>query len=228
VNEQEAADFFSEQVDRLLRGETPPVPSGGDDLQGLLTLAKELSHARFQPSPAGQAAFQSQLGAWFGAMPEGTSPGPKTGRWNMMSGKLFVLILSIFITVVTAVATVVIAIVVVVHGVFSGTPRISTPIPETTSLSPTVVATSSLTSTVVPTGTLTPSATPLPGTIDTIEAITVVVTVDIQIDDLVPGLPPGGDEDHHDDHNGDFHDHNRGHGNDPDHHDEDNPGCCDD
>jgi hypothetical protein len=228
MNEQEAADLFSEQVDCLLRGETPPVPSGDDELQGLLTLAKELSHARFQPSPAGQAAFQSQLGDWFGATPEGTSSGPKTGRWNMMSGKLFALILSIFITVVTAVATVVIAIVVVVHGVFSGTPRTPTPIPDTLPPSPTVVATSSLTSTVVPTGTLTPTITPLPGSIDTIETITVVVTVDIRGDDLIPGQPPGGDGGHHDGHDEDSGDHNRGHGNDPDHHDEDNPGCSHD
>jgi hypothetical protein len=221
VNEQEAADFFSEQVDRLLGGETAPVPSGDAELQGLLTLAKELSHARFQPSPAGQAAFQSQLGTWFGGRPEGTSLGPRNRRWNTMSGKLFALILSIVITVVTAVATLVVAIVVVVSGVFSGSPRTPTSIPAATPASPTITATSSLTSTVVPTGTVSPSVTPLPGNIDTIEAITVVVTVDIQLDDLIPGLPPSGDDDG-------FHDHNRGHGNDPDHHDEDNPGCCDD
>jgi hypothetical protein len=233
VKEQEVADLFSEHIDCLLRRETPPIPSGGDDLPELVSLAKQLSQVRFQASPAAQAAFQSQLGAWFGPTSEGTRLGlkPKPRRWNMLSGKVFVLILSVVVTVVTAVTAVVIAIVVVVSGAVSGETPAPTAIPTQSPtavppISTTVTATSPLTPTVVPTEPLTPTITPpptLPSTIDTIQTITVVVTVEIRVDDLIPGLPPAGDNGHDD---GDAGDHNRGHGNDPDHHDEDNPGCC--
>jgi len=228
VNEQEAADRFSEQVDCLIQGEVPTSLSADQGMQELLSLATQLSQVDFQASPAGQAAFQSQLGAWFGS-PGGTgTTGPNLGRWNMISGKLLVLIVSVLVTIATAVTTLVITVVVVVSGLISGPiPETPTPVPSAT-LAPTATTDPTLTLTVVPTEVVTPTATvspTLPTAVDTIETITVAVTVEIRVEDLIHAYPPGGDDDDDDGHGrGDSGDHNRGHGNDSDHHDEDNPG----
>jgi len=231
VNEQQSADFFSEQVGRLLRGEpTLPAPAGDEGLQDILGLANELAEVRFQASPGAQAAFQQQLEGWFGPKHTGGAPRPKHGRWNTMSGKLLALIISILVTVSTGAIAVVITILVVIRGFMPGGPTV-TPTPTLSSTPPvtqTATPVPSLTATVVPTQTVTGTLVASPtvaSTVDTIEAITVVVTIEIGIDELVPGLLPGDHGDHDDD---DHDDHDRGHGNDPDHHDEDNPGHDDD
>ena len=236
MNEQQSADLFSQQLDRLLQGQTPtPPPPGDEGFQELLSLADELSQVSFQAGPIAQAAFQSQLESWFGPGSGPTIPGPKYGRWNTMAGKLIALIVSILVAVAIGALTLVIAILVVIRAVIPGvTP--GTPTPTLTGTPPATATTtpvSSLTSTPVASGTVTSTLMPSPtivSTIDTIDTITVVVTIEIDIDDLVPGQLPhdGGDhddddDDDDDDHNG-YQDHNRGHGNDPDHHDEDNPG----
>lgn len=238
MNEQEVADFFSEQVDRMLGGQMPGILPEEGTLQELLTLAEQLAQVEFQASPAGQAAFQNRLATWFSPTQGRATSEPKSRRWDKMSGKLFALIVSILVTIVTTVATIVIAIVVVVRGVLPGVtpatpiqsppliPSVTAPVSPTSpsaTETPSVTISPSLTPTVVPTGVSTPTLTPpptLPGTADAVETITVIVTIEIEVDDLIPGLPPL-DDDHDDGGSGD---HNRGHGNDPDHHDEDNPG----
>jgi hypothetical protein len=226
VNEQQLADLFSKQVDHLLGGEAIPRSAAPESFHELLSLAKDLSQVQFRTSPAEQVAFQSQLDDWFGPTRGPTAPRPKFGRWDMLSGKLIVLIVSITVTLVTTLASIIVAIVIIIRGVISGPPP-QTPVPAPT-VSPIVTTQPALTPTVAPTDMLTPTVTVAPtlaATIDNIEAITVVVTVELEVDDLVPGLPPGdeGDQDDHDD-NQCCGDHDRGHGNDPDHHDEDNPG----
>lgn len=74
MNEQELADLFSEQVDRLLQGEAPDVPPDTGDLQELLDLVgHSTTQSVFQATSATQAAFQSQLANWFG-LANGGSP----------------------------------------------------------------------------------------------------------------------------------------------------------
>ncbi|UCD29305.1 MAG: hypothetical protein JSV03_02155 [Planctomycetota bacterium] len=64
MNEQQLADLFSEQIDRMVGGETF-APAPVEDLSDLFNLGQELSRVRFQARPAAQAAFQSQLADWF-------------------------------------------------------------------------------------------------------------------------------------------------------------------
>lgn len=74
MTEQELADLFAEQVDRLLRGQAFNLPDGADELSPLLGLGQQLVQVRFQPGPAAQAAFENQLADWFG--PGGGAPPP--------------------------------------------------------------------------------------------------------------------------------------------------------
>jgi len=245
VNEQERADRFSEQVDRLLHGESPSLASDGSEgLDELLSLADELSQVGFRASAGAQAAFESQLDSWFGPGGGQTSAGTGSGRRDIMPGKFIALIVSVLVAVTTGAVALVVTVLVVIRMVIPGTPT-ETPTPtltDTPAVTETATVDSELTSTPVlsptssvvptetPTATVAPSAT-MPGAIDTIDAITVVITIEIEIDDLVPGMPSHGGGDHDDDDDGgrghdgdDYHDHDRGHGNDPDHHDDDNPG----
>lgn len=66
MNEQQLADLFSEQIDRMLGGQPSGMADGLEGLQDLLTLGEQLSQVRFQASPAAQVAFQTQLTGWFG------------------------------------------------------------------------------------------------------------------------------------------------------------------
>jgi hypothetical protein len=247
VNEQEAADLFSKQLDRLLAGEPITADLADDEaLRGRLSLADDLSGVGFQASSSAQAAFQNQLETWFGPANAWTTPKPSYRRWNTMPAKILALIVSVLVTITIGAVALVISVLVVIRSFIPGmapgtpTPTLTATPPLTATSTPISSTTStplpSLTSTAVPTGTLT--ATPMlsptmPGEVDTIDAITVVITIEIEIDDLVPGLVPGDDGDHDDGGGGggncpgcgdDYSDHNRGHGNDPDHHDEDNPG----
>ncbi len=67
MSEQELADLFSAQIDRILGGESAIAVATNGDLS-LLSLGQQLAQLNFQASPATQAAFQSQLGSWFGKM----------------------------------------------------------------------------------------------------------------------------------------------------------------
>jgi len=67
MNEQQLADLFSEQIDRLLDGESTSHFQSPGELSDLFNLGQELSQVSFQPGPAAQAAFQTQLTGWFGS-----------------------------------------------------------------------------------------------------------------------------------------------------------------
>jgi len=66
MNEQQLADLFSEQIDRVLAGEPATDLPAVDELRTLVGLGQNLSRISFQPGPAAQIAFQSQLAIWFG------------------------------------------------------------------------------------------------------------------------------------------------------------------
>lgn len=61
MNEQQLADLFSEQIDRILQGETSHVAPDIDDLQELLELGNQILQTKFQVGSAIHAVFQSQL-----------------------------------------------------------------------------------------------------------------------------------------------------------------------
>jgi hypothetical protein len=67
MNEQQVADLFSEQLDRMLQGEPPALPAEAGDLPELLDLGRQYSQMGFRAGFAGQAAFQAQMASWFGA-----------------------------------------------------------------------------------------------------------------------------------------------------------------
>lgn len=73
MNEQELADLFSEQVDRMLEGDMPNMAPESEELANLLNLGEHLSQAQFQVTPIAQAAFLSQIANWFG-LSNGGSP----------------------------------------------------------------------------------------------------------------------------------------------------------
>ncbi len=73
MNEQQVADLFSEQVDRLLGGEVVADIPGMDDWSELATLGEQLSQVGFQPTPVAQAAFNNQLASWFGPRAGGSA-----------------------------------------------------------------------------------------------------------------------------------------------------------
>jgi hypothetical protein len=72
MNEQETADLFSSQIDRLLGGEPAVDLAVNGDLP-LLALGQQLTEISFQPSPTAQAAFHGQLASWFGSSGGGLS-----------------------------------------------------------------------------------------------------------------------------------------------------------
>lgn len=107
MNEQQLADLFSEQIDRMLEGGTLETHSDVDDLQDLLELGNQISHTQFQASAAAQLAFHSQLAAWFG-LANGGSPMTILGLTKVWfisiivavmvgAGSLIVIVSSIFI-----------------------------------------------------------------------------------------------------------------------------------
>lgn len=65
MNEQQLADLFSEQLDRLLQGQEVTLPAEAGELHELLGLGQQFAQISFQPSVAAQAAFVAQLIAWF-------------------------------------------------------------------------------------------------------------------------------------------------------------------
>ena len=69
MNEQQLADLFSEQLDRLFQDEPTTLPSEAGDLPELLEIiGQSTTQTHFQAGPAAQAAFQSQLASWFGSL----------------------------------------------------------------------------------------------------------------------------------------------------------------
>ncbi|MCK6624808.1 MAG: hypothetical protein L6R45_06490 [Anaerolineae bacterium] len=71
MDEQQLADLFSEQIDRMLGGQPAADFPTYDHLPELLALGQQLSQVTFQPEPAALAAFQQQLTTWFGSAVNG-------------------------------------------------------------------------------------------------------------------------------------------------------------
>lgn len=67
MNEQQLADLFSEQIDRMLKDEAQNGSPAVDDLSEILGLGQQLTQINFQPTPVAQTAFQTQLRTWFGS-----------------------------------------------------------------------------------------------------------------------------------------------------------------
>jgi hypothetical protein len=65
MSEQQLADLFTEQIDRMLAGEAIETPV--EELTDLLNLGQQLTQVRYQASPTAQAAFQGQMASWFGS-----------------------------------------------------------------------------------------------------------------------------------------------------------------
>ena len=73
MNEQELADLFSEQLDRMFRGESTYIPDDAGEVQELLNLVGQPSvNTKFQAGAAAQATFQNQMASWFGLFNGGT------------------------------------------------------------------------------------------------------------------------------------------------------------
>lgn len=74
MNEQELADLFSEQLDRMFQGEPASVSAEAGEVQELLTMfGQPAAHHQFQAGAGAQTAFQNQLTNWFG-LANGGSP----------------------------------------------------------------------------------------------------------------------------------------------------------
>jgi uncharacterized membrane protein YgcG len=167
MNEQQLADLFSEQVDRLLQGEAPGFPTEAGEIPELLNLiGQPISNIQFQPSPTAQAAFRSQLAGWFGAANGGSA--------MTILGLSKVWFITILISIVTViVGTGIIA--VVVTSVFVVTAA------RPVSVSPTVPAagTGTVAATAVASTTATVTATVVATTTPVVTATAVATTTPI-------------------------------------------------
>jgi uncharacterized membrane protein YgcG len=193
MNEQQLADLFSEQLDRLLEGEAINLPPEAGDVPELLNLVGQpAAHSQFQASAATQAAFQSQLAGWFGLASGGTMT---------ILGLSKVWFISILVTVVTVVtgtgflAVVTTSLLVFGSGLAATTPT-KTPI-ATPVLTGTVTASPVASTTVTPVGTPTiptPAMTPTvvvtgtPGLTPTAQLPPIIFIGHIQIPRLCAGV----------------------------------------
>ncbi len=162
MEEQQLADLFSEQVDRMLDGESTAIPPNAEDLQELLDIVgQSTSQTEFQAGSAAQETFQSQLADWFG-LANGGSPMTILG----LSKIWFISIVVVIITVITGAGLItVIATSISVFSASSSLPPTPTP-----TFTPTSTPTPTLTPT--PTPTLTPTPTPEPDTPPTLIFLT--------------------------------------------------------
>jgi len=237
VNEQQVADLFSEQIDRLLGGEAVAEVPGIDDWPELVTIGEQLSQVGFQPTPVAQAAFDSQLATWFG-------PGASAAFLGMSKSTLLGLGAAIM-----AIGAGIGLVLFVLPGIFSSDPAGELPA-STTVESPAPPALSTVDTSEAPRNPTRPSspssvgdslpdtdfsqrdtlppATPQRG--DTLPTVTPTSTPTATATSTSPTEPAA---DYHNDEPGSGdtgdgpaqgdHD-DRGHGNDPDRYDEDNPG----
>ncbi|MBI1881192.1 MAG: hypothetical protein HYR94_23680 [Chloroflexi bacterium] len=239
MNEQELADLFSTQIDRLLGGE-PAVALAVDGHLPLLALGQQLTEISFQPSPAAQTAFQSQLASWFGSTGGGLST--TVFGWP----KILLLSLGAALMVISAGLGVVVLISLIWTGALfnpsdesrSGlgvTPQVTpgspvAPLPALASPEATPSPTRRPTATRPQGGSSLEDVLPTPTTAvgDTILRPTATLTSTTA--DLEVTVTPDGNQASDGDDAGDnstVGDHDRGHGNDLDGYDEDNPGQSD-
>lgn len=239
MNEQELADLFSAQIDRILGGESAVGLVVDGDLP-LLTLGQQLSQVSFQASPAAQATFASQLASWFGQ-----AGGLSTTIFGLP--KMLLLSLGAALAVMSAG----LGLVVLISFIWTG--ALSDPVHQDSPPAPTAPSgpesndpgLASPPATRSP-ATTTPTITRPRGTSslkDVLPTVTTSVGDTILIPTLTPieGIPTftatlasneadddgsSGDEGNSDA-SSPAGDHDRGHGNDPDDYDEDNPGQSD-
>ncbi len=251
MNEQQIADRFSKQVDRLLAGESPVAKPGAEPFSELLNLSQQLTQVNFQAGPAAQAAFQNQVGSWFGP-PNGSLTSTVLG---IPKGWFLGLVAVMAGAGLVGLAVLLGTTIGLTESQHSSTTPAATDLPalvspEQLTSSPTEAlspAAASPTATKVPPS-VTPEAqpqepslqdtlpTPVPSVGDTIPTLT--PTPEPTDEELIEERPTaqatgGPDTDNNDNGNdGDDRsgtgppegDHDHGHGNDPDQIDEDNPG----
>jgi len=180
VSEQERAESFARELDRLLAGERTPE---GD---ALLQLADLLRNQAGVPSPAAVVRFEAQVNAWFPSAPavDRTLPRP---AWIAGGAVIVVVVILLLWTAIG-------------HPPVPPTPTMTPSATNTgtRTATPTSTATSTATETDTPTGT--PSAVPtfvytriiVSGQIDRLEGHQ--ITVDgqlIVVDDDISGLCAG-------------------------------------
>ncbi len=233
MNEQELADLFSTQIDRILGGESAPAVAAEGDLP-LLSLGQQLAQLNFQASPTAQAAFQNQLASWSG------TPGGSLSTTGFTFTKILLLSVGAM-AVIGAGLGLVVLISYIWTGAFSkpttedqpAVPAVTQPAPSHNPVVPSPVP---ATSTPVP---ATPTATQPPATSSLKDVLPAATN---SVGDALPRppstvtpavmvLPANGTPAPSPSSNGDNQesgtpqgDHDRGHGNDPDRYDEDNPG----
>lgn len=149
MNEQQLADLFSEQLDRLLAGEATTLPPEAGDVPELLEMmGPPTARTQFQAGPAAQAAFQSQLAGWFGVASGGAAM-----TILGLSKFWFISIVTVIVTVVTGAGFV--AVIATSLLFFTGGPIAMLP-----TKTPTVQKTTTVTASPVVSTTVTPSGTP--------------------------------------------------------------------
>ncbi|GIK37676.1 MAG: hypothetical protein BroJett011_15090 [Chloroflexota bacterium] len=176
MNEQQLADLFSEQLDRLLTGEAIDLPAEAGDVPELLQIiGQPTTQTHFQASPAAQAAFQSQLAGWFGIIANGGAPMAILG----LSKVWFISIVVAVITVITGAGI----IAVITTSIFISR---SGPIVQVPTKTPTPQGTLAVTASPVASTTVTPAGTP---TVISTPVPTAVITGTPSLTPVV-GLPP--------------------------------------
>lgn len=172
MNEQELADLFSEQIDRMLQGERPDIPAEVDDLPELLALGNQISQTQFQASSTAQAMFQSQLASWFGLI--------NGGSLMTILGLTKAWFVSIIVTAIAVVTGTGLIAVIVIKSFISG-PVSVLPASSTPTVTATEVSTGTVTATTVASGTLiTPTMTTQPELTPTVTAeVTPTVTATV-------------------------------------------------
>jgi len=196
MNEQEFADLFSDQIDRMLAGESLEGLPEIDDLPELLDVGQRISQTQFQASTAAQTAFQSSLASWFGPM-NGGSPMTFLG----LSKIWFISIIIVVMVIVTGTGFIaLIATSVVIIG-SDNPPVVGTDEPTGTAVAaepgddddehqPTSVYTSTVTGTPVMTLTTTPPVTGTP-TMTSTAVSTTTPTTPIPSPSATPTHPDG-------------------------------------
>lgn len=236
MNEQELADRFSTQIDRILGGESALAVAAEDDLP-LLSLGQQLAQLNFQANPTVQAAFQSQLASWFG------TPGGSLSTTGLTFTKILLLSIGAMAMIGAGLGLVVLIGYTWTGALFNFTNEDQPPAPAVTqpapSNSPVIPSPIPATQTPLP---ATPTPTQPPATSSLKDVLPAATN---SIGDTLPGsplstptgtalpatstpisTPAGNGDDQGDDTSADApqDDHDRGHGNDPDRYDEDNPG----
>ncbi|MBE7555900.1 MAG: hypothetical protein HS126_33015 [Anaerolineales bacterium] len=175
MNEQQLADLFSEQLDRLLAGEAIDLPAEAGDLPELLEIiGQPTTQTHFQASSAVQAAFQSQLVGWFGLANGGTP--------MAILGLSKIWLISIVIAVITVITGAGI-IAVITTSIFISR---SGPVVYVPTKTPTAQGTLTVTASPVASTTVTPAGTP---TVISTPVPTAVITGTPSLTPVV-GLPP--------------------------------------